>query len=123
MIFVSVLDVQLGSEATSAVEQDGRFVLMRMLYDVHRATAVLIPAVAGQSASQLQLNIGGVTYTYAVNGNNLQLVNNLGTSQLNSFNTVVSDLAVNRVGDTVGISFTVTSQSLVKSFQTAVGLR
>lgn len=116
-IFVSILDVQLGSEATSSVEQDGRFVLNRMLYDIHRATTAVV------SANQLQLTIGGVTNTYSLNGSSLQLVNNLGASRLNSFDTAVSGLTVVKAGNTVAISFTVTSQALVKSYQSTVGLR
>src|SRR3990172_1905169 len=64
-IFVSILDVQLESDATSAVEQDGRFILSRISYYIPRATDISTPPQIGQTRSNLIMTIAGVTtYEY-----------------------------------------------------------
>ena len=136
-IFVSILDVQLESDATSAVEQDGRFILSRMAYDIPRASSIDIPPQIGQTRSNLRMTIGGVTYEYAENGGNLQLTNNLGTSNLNGSETAVSNLSFQKIAnsavvgtkETIKINFTIESITQrtqgpeVRNFQTTVGRR
>src|SRR3989344_5780243 len=78
-IFVSILDVQLESDATSAVEQDGRYILSRMAYDISRASDINIPPQIGQTRSNLIMTIGVESYEYAENGGYLQLINDSGT--------------------------------------------
>src|SRR3990170_3085882 len=82
-VFASMAKVRTESEATSAVAQDGRFILARLEYDILRASSVTTPAALGASNNTLAVVIGGVTYTYSVAGTNFQLVNNLGTNIMN----------------------------------------
>ena len=132
-MFVSVLDIQTESESHSAVTQDGRFILARLSYDLNHASSISTPAALGGSGSTLAVVIGGVTYTYALSIGNLQLTNDQGTNNLNSSETTISALNVQRLGiaakDTVKISFTVTSVAKakqgvdVKTFTTTAGRR
>lgn len=137
IIFATVLDVQLGTETTSSVARDGNYLINRLMYDVHRATALLMPAVSGEQSNQMQLTIGGEVYTYAWSGGDVVLSNNSGSSQLNGYDTVVTNFSVTRVGNAVGnardtLNIAMTLMSLVvpnsgkpavKSLQTTVGLR
>ena len=133
-IFFSVLDVQLESEATSAVTQDGRYIVLRLIYDVSRATAMTTPAALGQQTSNLVLTIGGTTYTYSVTGGILSLNDGTTTQRLNSVGTTISNPTFRRLGNVSGknsvkFAFTVTSTGLrsigneVQDFASTVGLR
>jgi|SRR5579859_1628601 len=135
-LFAGILDVRSESATTSAVEQDGRFLLSRFAYDIARASSVSTPASDGSSSSSLVLVIGGVNYTYSIANGNLQMVNDSGTNMLNSSETTVSNLTFLRVGNTtssgkttVQVTFTVTSRGLEngrtqqKIFSTTTGLR
>ncbi len=113
-IFASILDVRTESESISAVEQDGRFIMARLSYDINRASAVSTPASLGGSGNSLTMVIGSVNYTYALSGSNLVLTNDLGTNNLNSSESTISSLSFQRLGnsggkDTVKIQFTVNS--------------
>jgi len=135
-IFVSALDVQAESQATSSVERDGNYILARLNYDIHRAQSINIPVVNGVTASNFQIVINGVNYTYSVDGNNnLILANNLGVNNLNNYGTNISAFSVERLGnagkveDTLKINFTVTSRTQrvsgpeTRNFQTNLSLR
>ena len=133
-IFGSILDAQLEGEATSSVQQDGRFILSRLTYDIRRTNNIVVPAVLGTQSTSLQLTIGGVNYTYAINSGNLELTNNLGANNLNSGDATVSNLNFTRLGNTGGkntiqITYTVTSKVVrpkgqeIKNFQTTIGVR
>lgn len=134
-IFISALNVQLESQATSSVEQDGNYILARLAYDIHRAQSINTPAANGATANNFQIVVGGTNYSYSVDGNNnLILTNNLGTDNLNNYDSSISNFSVLRLGngiveDTLGIAFTVTSRtqkasgSETKDFQTNLSLR
>lgn len=136
-IFVSALDVQSESQAVSSVEQDGNYILAKLAYDVHRAQSINIPASYGlPSADSFQIVVGGINYTYSIDANsNLILTDNLGANNLNNYNSNVSDLSVQRLGnaggaeDTLRITFTVASRTKrisgfeTKNFQTNLSLR
>lgn len=116
-IFVSALDVQLESEATTSVAEDSNYILSKLTYDLHRAQSIAIPNTLGGTAGNFQIVIGGVNYTYNIDGNsNLVLTNNLGTNNLNGYDTSISNLSVTRLGnagkieDTLDISFDITSR-------------
>ncbi len=135
-IFASVLDSQLEAEASSAVDQDGRYLMAKLTRDMQSASAITQPA-AGQQGSTLQITVNSINYTYTSNGSgNLQLTNNNGTDNLNSFGTSVSNLNFQRIGsggtnDTIRVSFTVTSrtkrssgpQNETRNFETTLGLQ
>ncbi|MBI3443435.1 prepilin-type N-terminal cleavage/methylation domain-containing protein [Candidatus Woesebacteria bacterium] len=130
-IFLSVLDTQRESEASSSALQDGTFILSRLIYDVNRADAIVIPANLGDQTSSLQLTIDGVNYTYRLNGYNLEFTNN----QLNSFGSRVTNFSVRRIGNpngknSVKVAFTIESTIQqsggfleIRNFDTTVGLR
>lgn len=135
-IFVSALDVQSESQATSSVEQDGNYILARLNYDIHRAQSINIPLANGSSSASFQIVIGGISNTYSVDGgNNLILANDVGTDSLNNYGSGVSAFSVTRLGnaggveDTLRINFTVASRTKknsgfeTKNFQTNLSLR
>lgn len=132
-IFSSIVNVRIESEASSAVEQDGDFILSRFMYDISRAQSITSPSL-GSTANTLQIVVGGVTYTYSLSSSNLQIVNNNGTDVLNSLNSSVSNLTFTQLGKSGGknsiqINYTVNSKAIqhtgvaTKSYQTAIGLR
>lgn len=135
-IFVSALDVQSESTATSSVAQDGNYILARLNYDIHRAQSITIPATNGNSSDNFQIVISGVNYTYSVDeNNNLILTANLAAKNLNNYGTSISNFSVTRLGNaggvenTLKINFTVTSRTKrisgfeTKNFQTNLSLR
>jgi prepilin-type N-terminal cleavage/methylation domain-containing protein len=112
--FLSILDVQLESEAISTVEQDGRYILSRLVYDVHRASSITTPATVGQVTSTITLVIGGQNYSYSTSNNNLIYTSPSGTDNLNSYDSQISNLSITRVGNAIGknslqVGFTLTS--------------
>jgi len=135
-IFGSVLDAQLESESTSAVHRDGRFILSKLSYDIHKAQSIVTPAAIGNQSTSLQLTIEGINYTYTVSSGNLEITSGLETNNLNSGDTTVSNLTFTRIGNsvanaknTVRITYTITSKIVrpkgmeTKDFQTTIGIR
>ena len=134
-IFVTTLNTQLTSQATSEVSQDSRYILARMSYDIHRADELLLPPNIGNQQDKLRFKIGTDTYEYNQTNNNL-ILNVNGTSyQLNSYDNNISNLQFKRLGNTttsspiVGISFTLKSLvqkpsgQEIKNIETVIGLR
>ena len=133
-IFLTTLDSHLESQTLSSVQQDGRFILSRMIYDISRAQSITQPTSVGESGNTLQLSIDGVNYIYSLNSGNLQINNNGTVDRLNGFDTTISNLLFQRLGNTGGknsitVSFTITSitqktqGSETKDFQTTATLR
>lgn len=130
-----ILDVRLESEATSSVEQDGRFIIARLAFDIRRASSIIVPSAVGAQQSSLQILIDGVNYTYGVESGNMTITNNNGTDLLNSVNTTVPSLTFTRIGnasakDTIRVNVTLTSRTKrsgagfeQRTFQTTVSLR
>jgi len=115
-IFVSVVELKLGTESISSVEQNERFVTSRFIYDIHRASSITTPATLGATSSSLVLVIGGVTNTYQLNGTDLELTNNFGTFKLNDSEVKISNPIFRRIGNsggkpTIKVNFTVTSRA------------
>jgi len=132
--FNSAMDTLLQSQATSPTEQDSKFILNRLMYDITNADSLTTPISPGDQGPTMQLVRGGTTYTYAQTGSNLTLNDNVGTDVLNSPQTTISNLIFKRIGytnekPTVQITFTITSVTTAKSgkdsqtFQTTVSLR
>ncbi len=135
-ILTSSLRLQLETQAVSTVEQDGRYILNRFIYDIHRAKSISIPASLGETnkTDHMTVNIGGTNYSYQMNGENLEFTDGLTNYLLNSGDTTVSQLFFTRIGegndlDTVRIYFQLRGTTIpksgpeVKTFQTTVGLR
>ncbi len=135
-VFTSILDVSSESQASSAVERNGKYILAKLAYDIHQATGsgVLSP-VLGSSSGSLKLSLGGITSTYSTNNSgNLQVTSNLGTDFLSSYDASVSGLTFTTLGNSGGknsvqISFTLTSLmqrisgNETANFSTTVGTR
>lgn len=133
-IFTTTLDVQLESRSTSHIDQDGRFILARLIYDLNRADSITTPGTLGATASTMQFVIGGTTYTYQLNTTNLTLTDGTGTEQLNDYDTDISNLSFTRFGNlnganTIKVSFKITSKVQQpkgfesRDFSTTIGIR
>ncbi|OGF99723.1 hypothetical protein A2Y99_02005 [Candidatus Gottesmanbacteria bacterium RBG_13_37_7] len=133
-IFVSILDAQLESEATSSVNQDAKFIFARLLYDINQTETISQPSNPGETSDTLQISIDSLNYTYGLNGNDLMLDVNGQSNKINSFDTMVSDFSIRRLGNTNGknnlqIGFTLTSIAErkngpeIRNFQTTIGTR
>ena len=133
-VFVSVLDVQLESQAQSGVVTDSQYILSRLDYDIQRAENITIPEQLGDVSSILNLSIDGINYTYELNNTDLEINDGVSTNKLNSNETNVSNLEFKRTGNategaTVKIDFTLTSKTKrnniyeSKTIQTSLGLR
>lgn len=112
-----IFDVQLESQSTSSVTQDGRFILNRFSYDIGQADTIISPSSPGSQSAVLQFSKNGTIYTYSLANENLTLTNSsLGTSdELNSNNTTVSNLNFLRLSDTSGNNDTVNISFTLKS--------
>ncbi len=133
-IFLSALEVQLESAATSTVASDGQYITTRLLYDLPRASSIVSPPL-GVAGGELQLLIDGDTYKYSLIENSLNLTIGGQADQLNSYQTKVSDLTFKHLGngsgkdDTIQVDFTLTSDVVrdsgpeTKTFQTTIGQR
>lgn len=127
-VLITTLDVQTESQSTSVVEADGRFLLARLSYDLHRASNLTSPAAAGQIATSLGLTIGGQTSTYAVSNSVLQLTTPSGSSPLTSPDVAVTNFSVTRLGNpggipTVQVNLTISHGQETRNYQTTGGLR
>jgi len=133
-VFVSIIDVQLSGQETSSVNQDGRFLISRLLFDINRAQAITLPSVYASSSGTLQLTINSSSYTYSVSNGILNLAALGNTDVLTSIDTSISGFTVKRFSNTKGkdsvqIIFTLTGNTTnhthTKSqvFETAGGLR
>lgn len=133
-LFGAIFDVKIETEATSAVQEDGGFIVRRLIYDVSRSTAITTPASYGGNSASLVLTIGGVANTYVLSNGVLQVTNGAGTDRLSSSETTISGLNFQKVGSEVGnetvrVTFTTTSVaqrnsgSESRNLQTTIGRR
>ncbi len=134
-MFITLLETQLETTGSSAVDQDGQYILARLNYDLHRAGNILTPGAAGETTDTLSLDIGGNTYTYSVSGRKLQLSVSGVTYLLNSYAADTTVFSVTRLGFDSGtpsaqISLSLESEDIsgagnaqIRSYQTTVSLR
>lgn len=146
-LFGTIVNVNLEAQSTSAVAQDGRFILTRFAYDMRRTQSISSPSslqlgVQNPVIQVLQFTTtDGTQYKYSLSGSNLMLTNlsvvpNT-VDQINSAGTTVSGISFTRLAtsgtsgtNTITMSFTLTSTvtragrgTEQKSFQTTVGTR
>lgn len=116
-IFVSGIDVESQTSSYSALTGDGRTILARLAYDIHRASAINTPASLGGSGSSLDLTISGDSYVYAIDSGRLGLTVNSGSvNYLTSDKTTISSLNFEKLGNSGGqaavrYSFTVSADN------------
>lgn len=133
-IFALIIETRLDSESTSAVAQDGNYILNRLTYDISRASNINTPSSLGAASASLDISIDGDNYVYGLNNGNLEFTANGSTRRLNGINTGITNLTFTRFGnnddkDTIQLSYTINSLiqeasgTETKVYQTTVGLR
>jgi type II secretory pathway pseudopilin PulG len=135
-MFSSIFDLQVESEATSAVAGDSKYIMNRFTYDLNRADSVVIPSAQGSTDDELEIVVGGQTLNYSLINGNLILENETQstTDQINSSETSVSNVSFLRLNggdnnDVVQMTFTLTSKAIRRSgeqvvtYKTSAGLR
>jgi type II secretory pathway pseudopilin PulG len=134
-IFMGGLNLQFESQATSAVQTDGQFIMARLMSDLKNADSLTTPAALGASSSTLVFVSGGVTYTYSLGGGVLSLTRSGETLALNSLETNITSINFTRLGNaggkpTIKVDFTIDSKTLrsgakpeTRTYQTTFGLR
>lgn len=133
-IFNSTLDVKLESESISNVEEDGRFITAKLIYDINRAESITLPANLGDTSSTLAITVDGVSETFSLTNGNMEITKNGILDVLNGFDTTVSNLSFQRLGkangkNSIKIIFTVTSITQrakgpeIKTFETTAAIR
>lgn len=128
--FGSILNTRRESESFSSVEQDGKYILQRVMYDINRATSITSPAGGAQGSTLQILTAPSTNYYIRQTNNNIEVQTNSGPiNQLNSNKSVVSNLNFARKANSIIISFTLTGSTSknsgleVRNFQTTVGIR
>jgi prepilin-type N-terminal cleavage/methylation domain-containing protein len=134
-IFSSIINVQLESRGASSTQIDGRFILSRLNYDIHRVSGITSPTL-GNQANFLTASISGQTVTYSLDANNdLVRTDATGTDQLNSYDTTVDAITFRQIGNspagknTVQVTYTLRSRAQstrgadVKTYTTTIGMR
>ncbi len=136
-VFIYILNNQLTSETTASTDQNGKYILSRLTYDIYRAQTITIPASPGTQTNNLQLIINNINYSYNLDpSGNFQIkdiTDNLGPYNLNDYDATISALTFKRIGpasgeNTVIINFTVISNTKMnknqsKAFSTTIGMR
>lgn len=134
-MLVTLVTSRLESDSSASVDQDARFILTRFAYDIPRASSITDPPALGASSSALTMVINSVTYTYSASTSALLLTNDMGTNNIESSETSMSNLNFLRLGnyggkDTIKITFTLTGKTIresghgdTKNFQTVIGIR
>ena len=129
-LFVSTLDVQSDSTATSHTDQDSWYVLNRLQYDLYRADSVITPANNGDTSTSLVLDVGGSQVTYSLVNNQLSITENSVTEPIVSNQVTTSNLSFQRLGNDGGAATITVQMELqnsvsdqVKAIDVTVGLR
>lgn len=133
-IFTSVLQARQESQITGSVNQDGRFIMSRIIYDIGRAQAISQPVNLGDGGTTLELTVGGNTIRYTLTAGNLIYTDPTGSYTVNSIRSRVAAVNFRRLGNsggkhTIAVNLTVTSVGQLPAgvqsaaFQTTVGLR
>lgn len=131
-MFVSILQVHVEAQSTSAIEQNGRYILNRISYDLYRANSVSVPANFGQTTDNIQMTVDGQTYVYAVSNNILQLTRSGTTERLHNPQIQVQSFSVTKIGvvsgtPTLQIDLTLEdldpSNPVTREYTTTIGSR
>ncbi len=136
-VFITILNARLEAESTSTLNQDARYVLSKLEYDIGNADSVTMPLNNGDSSNTLVLTQEGIDKTYSLDGSgNFLISSGFSSYKLNGEDTDVTDLSFKKLGNsepgdkpTIKISYTVRSKIIRKggtqtlSFNTTVGLR
>lgn len=132
-IFTTTINSKLSGESTSVLNQDSRYILSKLSYDINNADSVVSPAL-GVTSSSLQTVQDGITYTYASSSGNFVKTASGVTMSLNGTDTYLDDLTFKNIGNvggksTIQINYTLHSKITVfngtstQTTNTTVGLR
>lgn len=130
----AILSTRLTTQSTIGIAQDGRYIYVRLIYDINHADSITTPANLGNTSNTLVLTTNGTQYTYRIQDGNLILVDPQGLHSMNGPDTTISGLTFQRIGNvngkhTIRINYVITSKVLSKgtldsqAFQTTAGLR
>lgn len=133
-MFALLVSKQLETESLSAVQQDSNYIFARLSYDFGRATSISLPMVPSSPSATLRLFIGSTSYDYYVSSSSLIATSSSTLNQLNSSDTVISNLSFQRLGvgglkDVVQVKCDISSKVLQQSgyevthFSTTFGTR
>jgi len=139
-IMLKTSEFSLESSVRNNLQDDGRFIISRLSYDIRRADTITTPSTIGDSTAILFLTIGTDTVTYSLVGTNLDLEEKTGpptkiqNATVNSTNTKVNSINFERLGNasgkhTIKISFDLEDSQAQKggpkqkTFETVVSLR
>lgn len=122
-VFTAILTAKLQSQSTSTLNQDARYILARITYDVENT----LPSDV-DITNPTTLSVGPDTFT--LSGDKITLNNNgTGAVPLNGLDTKIDSLSFTKVGGTVQVIYTIESlvnlQSGVQTqtIQTTLGSR
>lgn len=101
-IFISALDTQVESESVTNVQQDGRFILARLNYDISLASSINTPASMGAQENSISLVRNGQTITYSLTNGDLIRTDSQGSARINYENVDVEQASFQRIGNTGG---------------------
>jgi len=132
-------EFSLEASTKNDLQDDARYVINRLTYDIHRAENVVIPVNLGDSEPLLRLTINGNDYIYRQRSQTLDLQRQqVGVPDwiylTSNLVTAPVDMTFTRVGNTGGnptikITFTLRSTTVPKggpkqkTFETVVGTR
>ncbi len=132
-IFTASLAAKTQSYAHTSLQQDGRFILAKLVYDINQASTITSPTI-GNSDNNLIIIINGSNHQYRLNNGNLELVNDFGVNTLNSLSTEVTSLQFLHLGnpatdekpypkDNVRINLTLRSKITTQQGQPVINLQ
>lgn len=134
-IFTTTLDFKLQTESSSALNQDARYILAKLSYDLYNSDGITVPATLGSTSGTLQISSGGTANTYALDSDNNLIVTRGGVStKMNGLDTKILNISFKRLGTpgekpTIQVLFTIESKIEIKGgsktqdIQTTLGLR
>lgn len=115
-VFTAILAARLQSQSTSTLNQDARYILSRITYDVENSAIFAVP-------NPTTLTVG--TDTFTLSGNDITL----NSVKLNSLDTKIGSLNFTKIGGTVQVTYTIESLVTLQSgtqtqtIQTTLGSR
>jgi prepilin-type N-terminal cleavage/methylation domain-containing protein len=114
-IFTATLSTKLKSESVAALDQDARYILSKLSYEIANAESVQLPA-SGSSGTTLRISTDVGSKTFASASGNLMLTENGVGSSLNGKDTSLTELnfrSVSADGGKPTINFSVTLRSQI----------
>lgn len=106
-LFAGVLEESTKTQNYSAVQTDGQYVMTRLRNHISAASQIMVPASLGDSSTELQILVDGITYRYYLANNPQgvsQLYMNDGAADylVSSVDSSVTDVSFVRTGNANG---------------------